>query len=54
MIPRPKRVGRPVQYPRREIINAPIMHRVGLLAWCLVHKSLCTKVRQILFVSTKS
>ncbi|MBM3801238.1 MAG: transposase, partial [Acidimicrobiia bacterium] len=22
MIPKPKRVGRPVQYPRREIVNA--------------------------------
>jgi uncharacterized oxidoreductase len=35
-------------------INTQIMHRISLLAWCWVHKILCTKVRQILFVGAES
>jgi hypothetical protein len=31
-----------------------IMHQISLLVWCLVHKILCTKVRQILFVGAES
>jgi len=34
---------------KAEDIRTEIMHRIGLLASCGVHKILCTKVRQILF-----
>ena len=35
-------------------LETQIMHRISLWAWCEVHKILCTKVRQILFVGTES
>ncbi|MCI0536373.1 MAG: hypothetical protein L0Z50_14220 [Verrucomicrobiales bacterium] len=31
-----------------------IMRRINLLVWYLVHKILCTKARQILFVGAES